>query len=243
MEWLKLSSHFDEDDKVRQLSDKAFRTHVGILTFSARTESDGHYRVIGRIPRYFQELIDVGLLEHVEGTMYRVPQWEKWNPTHAQLESQRNAARNRMERSRSVRANTRRNFARSSGAEVEVEEERTEGSTQTSEITPVRPSTAARKRAASVVFEEEFWPLVPRKEGKGVALAKFVRCVVTDGVEAPVLVEGMRRFAEQMQREGRPRDKIAHPKTWLSEQRWTDDYTEERPVRPEDVDFSQWVNR
>lgn len=92
-------------------------------------------------------------------------------------------------------------------------------------------STASRKRSVktetpqSPLFDE-FWKAYPRREGKGKAREAFSR-VVANGTQPEILVSAAARYASHHFRMKTEPKYIAHPTTWLNQERWEDDYISE----------------
>lgn len=74
---------------------------------------------------------------------------------------------------------------------------------------------------------DRFWTAFPRKVGKGAARSVFQRVLSKDQVTADELTAGAERYAAATL--GKDPEFIAHPKTWLNAERWTDE-----PVRGRD---------
>ena len=70
---------------------------------------------------------------------------------------------------------------------------------------------------------EDFWNSYPRKVGKQAALKAFLRATKT--VEADVIIEGARKYAQDPNRVDAF---TAHPTTWLNAGRWSDGPLPER---------------
>jgi len=67
---------------------------------------------------------------------------------------------------------------------------------------------------------EEFWEIYPRKIAKIAARKLWVRCVIKMKLDPEAIIVGARRYAAE--KSGSEQTFIAHPSTWLSQQRWTD---------------------
>ena len=72
---------------------------------------------------------------------------------------------------------------------------------------------------------EEFWSLVPRKEGKKKA-AKLFKAARTD-TELSKILDGITNYAEHCQRTGKEIKFTKHPTTWLSNGCWDDEFAED----------------
>jgi hypothetical protein len=77
--------------------------------------------------------------------------------------------------------------------------------------------------ASAAALNEDFdlfWFRCPRKVGKAAARVAFIKAVKS-GADPEVIVEGIARYARE--RAGQDERYTAHPKTWLREERWTDE--------------------
>lgn len=97
-----LSAYYYDDDAIIRAGEKAEVLFCRLLAFSARQLKDGFVseaqmtRVghgLTGVPRRVQQLVDVGLLEPVddslfanEGCGYRVIRWLKWNLSAAEIQ-------------------------------------------------------------------------------------------------------------------------------------------------------------
>lgn len=69
-------------------------------------------------------------------------------------------------------------------------------------------------------FEKEFWPLYPRKVGKGAARTAAVRKAKTPEIRAAI-IRGLQRQLPGMSE--KEQEYIPHPATWLNQERWNDE--------------------
>ena len=76
---------------------------------------------------------------------------------------------------------------------------------------------------------DKWWAMYPRKVQKKDARRKFIR-LMKDGVDFQALMDGLARSMRSWEREGRSKDRLPHPTTWLNQERWDDEET-----MPEDV--------
>jgi len=93
----------------------------------------------------------------------------------------------------------------------------------------------SKPKPQPVVGFDEFWALYPRKEGKKIALTTWEKIAPDNGL----LEEILTALRWQVQREDWRKDGgryIPHPRTWLSQERWTD---EEPVIQDEDEDDGQ----
>lgn len=113
MPWLRIDDGMVEHLKVASLSDGAFRAHVEAMSFCARNLTDGHIpTAVAKKQGWSKrasELVRAGLWEKEEGG-HSIHDYLDYNPSRAQVEAEREAARRRMNRRRSpdVRANNGR---------------------------------------------------------------------------------------------------------------------------------------
>lgn len=114
MAWAKIDDKFPEHEKVVGLSNAAFRLHVSAICYAARNETDGRIlpaaaRALRGRPRDMAELVSAGLWELRGGDGWAIHDYLLYNPSHADLEKKREAARKRVANARSnshpVRAN------------------------------------------------------------------------------------------------------------------------------------------
>lgn len=82
---------------------------------------------------------------------------------------------------------------------------------------------------------EDFWAAVPRKVGKGGARRAYR--VALNKTSPQILMEGIKDYAESVR--GRDQKYVAHPATWLNQERWTDEQSKDtRTFR--DKPQSEW---
>jgi hypothetical protein len=111
MTWLKKDDKFPNHRKIRRLSDGAYRLHDTALCYASHDESDGkiapddldemqHGR---RLKRNVSELVAAGLWEPLPGGGWLLHDFLDYNPSHAQLEAERSANRDRQAKLRAKR--------------------------------------------------------------------------------------------------------------------------------------------
>lgn len=99
--------------------------------------------------------------------------------------------------------------------------------------------TSSRKRTEPPpehTLFAEFWKAYPRREGIAKAREAFTKAV-DNGATPEVLVSAASRYASYHARVKTERGYIAHPTTWLNQERWEDDYgdqpgSDEPPAPP-----------
>lgn len=100
----------------------------------------------------------------------------------------------------------------------------------TEEQEPKNKNTPPTKRRAPFEDTPEFaafWTAYPRRVSKGAARVKF-QAALNRGIPADRLIDGARRYAESVS--GKDPQYIAHPDTWLNQERWEDEYPTVRNV-------------
>lgn len=107
MTWLKKDDRFPDHRKIRRLPDGAYRLHDTALCACARDETDGLITEADldemqhgqRLRKHVPKLIDAGLWE-VTSEGWMIHDYLDYNPSHAQLEAERAASRERQRRRR-----------------------------------------------------------------------------------------------------------------------------------------------
>lgn len=79
---------------------------------------------------------------------------------------------------------------------------------------------------------DEFYKIYPRHVGKGAARSKY-KAAVKKATEQQI-IDGAISYAQWCKSEGTDQQFIAHPGTWLTQERWAD---ERKVVKQERVDF------
>lgn len=77
-------------------------------------------------------------------------------------------------------------------------------------------------------FENDLWPIYPRKAGKGQALKAY--CAARKHTPADVIITGATRYAAE--RIGQDASFTKHPATWINGQCWLDEPTPPRSQSP-----------
>ena len=68
---------------------------------------------------------------------------------------------------------------------------------------------------------DDFWRSYPRKVGKGAAQKSWDKCVDRMKISPSVILDGAKRYAAA--KTGSDIQYVAHPSTWLNQQRWLDE--------------------
>ena len=70
---------------------------------------------------------------------------------------------------------------------------------------------------------DKFWEVYPRKVGKGAARREYERAKKKCEGGAAVIHAGLERYVAKLKRDGTEPQFIAHPRTWLAQERWEDE--------------------
>lgn len=108
MSWIKIDDGFATNPKIAALTDRALRTHIRALCFSARHLTDGHIpersaREMGT-KRAIDQLVQVRLWER-NGDGYVIHDYHNYNPTREQVEQERAKVKERVARWRNRNRN------------------------------------------------------------------------------------------------------------------------------------------
>ncbi|MDQ7877344.1 helix-turn-helix domain-containing protein [Microbacterium sp. QXD-8] len=125
-----------------------------------------------------------------------------------------------------------------SGTSV-VPDSQSAGSGLSAQITPLieeQPENKNPSISPQVRFEE-FWSVYPRRVAKKKALEVFVRVVRT--TDPQLVLDGARRYAAETA--GTDVKYIAHPTSWLNQERWTDEPAASQQ-RPSTIDHGRTVD-
>jgi hypothetical protein len=98
---------------------------------------------------------------------------------------------------------------------------------------PVALATVVRSAKKSVLADEsefqEFYNVFPLHKARGGALKAYLSAR-KKGASHEILVRGAASYADHCRRTGTTKQFTAHPATWLNEQRWLDDLSDDQPA-------------
>ncbi len=184
MTWVRLSDGFPGHQKVRGLSDAAFRLHVTALCDAAAHLTDGvvtqpAVQTLPKAPqgaklkRAIDELVAAGLWEASESG-WRVHDFLDWNPSAASVRANREAARGRMTRLRSqdVRANTNGTPHEQPQNEPRTPPEHPPNERRTDDEHPPNESRSSGDRATRVPSRPDLNQRPPAKDLSGIQRAE-----------------------------------------------------------------------
>jgi hypothetical protein len=234
MPYVKIEDGIFRNPKVVQVSSQAKLMYVASICYAGSSLTDGFVPSnvarmlaaevgIGYSPKTARELVSAGLWDETDGG-YQIHDYLEHNTSSQQVRAKRDAAKERMQRSRSqyVRANNERSSR-------EVREPETETETETSpngDLTPPNPHDETGANAPGRVDSspkytqdfETFWKAYPSGHGvkkKAFGQWKRIRAderqAVMDGLEAWKACDRWQRgFVKEAQ-------------TWLEGRQWEDD--------------------
>lgn len=228
MAWFKVDDGFHSHPKVLDLSPSSIGIWALMGSWSAGYLTDGCVRAniierFGGTSQNIAELVNSGLwIDNGDGT-YQFKDWDEYQPKKVDIEAEREAARERM---RLVRArkkgvnkdvdsseNVRPNNSRSS-EEVRV----TPSHPSPSHISNVDADASTDTHKPEQAFED-WYKNYPKKVGKGQARKAFKAALKKTDLDT--LKAGVESYRHSV--EGRDREFIANPATWLNGERWDDD--------------------
>lgn len=99
MTWTKLDDGFWSNPKVERVGNDGAGEYARCLSYCGHHETDGFIppgiaRYIAT-PKLFARLEEVGLIESLNGTGYRIPDYLEFNPSKAKLDEKRRKDRER----------------------------------------------------------------------------------------------------------------------------------------------------
>lgn len=166
-------------------------------------------------PSVADSLVAAGLW-HDEGGHYEVHDWLKYNRPRSVIEAERDAARERMARTRSRRSsgeqppNVQAKFEGSSPYPVPA---RPSKSKENPQPPPLGGGTATQRLDLEFA---EWWPHYPRRTDKAAARKKFTAARKAAGLD--VLIAGADAYAASLN--GNDPQYTKYPATWLNNKCW-----------------------
>lgn len=242
MTWFKVDDSFWAHPKVIALSDAALALWLRAGSYCAQQLTDGHVQrgalmMLRGNAFAADDLVHAGLW-HETATGYVFHDWEKYQPTRASVEAEREAWRERKSRSRGNPERVTRDISigavdKLTDAVDNSEDPRNSGGMSRRDSrrpVPSRPvhespngdsHSDALDVAVDSIFEQ-VWAQWPRKQSKKAAEAKFAAAAKrhpsgTRGLAADI-VEHARAYA----RFGHDPEFVPYLSTWLNQDRWTD---------------------
>lgn len=232
MTWVKIDDGFPEHHKILGLSDAAFRLHIHAMCYAARNLTDGlvHYTWLTggkcrKVPKAVTQLVERGIWRE-DGADYQIHDYLTYQPSRVHVLAGRAEAAARMQRARNVRVNingTSREVTSTPSRPHPVP------SPTPKEQEPRSPDGALRERF------DRFWASYPRRIGKGAALRMWNR-LKPDEALTVLIIAALEQQAQWPQWTKDGGQFIPHPSTWLHQERWTDEATQELAV----VDYDKF---
>lgn len=230
MAWFKVDDGLHSHPKVIDLELEALGLWVAAGSWCADYLTDGlissgQIRRLGGTDELAEELVRAELWSR-EGKRYRFNDWTDYQPTKSAVESEREAARRRMQELRSGRGSkpkgsgsVRPNSARTSPA-------------RSPEVPDPDPSRTSKEVSASddadvAASFDAWWTHYPKKVDKGQARKAFKAALQKTTLEE--LTQGAKHYATTVQ--GQERRYIKNPSTWLNAESWANDTTHTPPPK------------
>jgi hypothetical protein len=168
--------------------------------------------------------VAAGLWDKAPGG-YVFHDWAKYQPSRDEVETRREAWKERQRKARMSRSDTQRDSTGDSQRESRRES-----------LSPVpsRPVPSSKEknlvRAALEQDFDEFWKVYPRKDGKQAAQRKYA--TVRKTVPAEPILEGARAYA--LMSLGKEKEHVKMAQGWLNDGRWADELQSSIPLPPRD---------
>lgn len=81
---------------------------------------------------------------------------------------------------------------------------------------------------------EDFWKVYPNKKSKQKAAELFEKVIDENEATFEEIMEGVKKYALEVEQKDTPKKYIKHPTTWLTQGCWSDDYDLEEPTPTDD---------
>lgn len=216
MTWFKVDDAFWAHPKTLALSDSALALWLRAGSYCAQQLTDGHVRREALLMLRGNEfaaddLVDAELW-HETKDGYVFHDWEKYQPTRAKVEAERDAWRERQNRHRGIASDVTRDSPRESQSPVPF---------------PSRPESPKgdSSSALDLVVEstfEQVWAQWPRKNSKKAAAAKFAIAAKAHPAGTRGLAADVIEHARAYERFGHDPQFVPYLATWLNKQLWND---------------------
>lgn len=215
MPWFKVDDGFAFHPKAIEAGNAALGLWVRAGAWCGANLTDGALPrhmigTLGAQARDARRLVTVGLWVETE-TGYQFHEWEKMQPTKADVEAERAENRKRQKAFRDKKRN---------GVTNGVTNTVTNGATNR---TPTRPDPSLKEKTPSTAAPsrlfDQFWDWYPRKVGKPDAAKAYEKAVKKHGEQ--VVIAGVERLRLDP---NLPEKKfIPHPSRWLNREGWNDE--------------------
>lgn len=109
----------------------------------------------------------------------------------------------------------------------------------------ITPNTLTSITPKGDAFEEdfsEFWNLYPKKDGRKNALQSYIKAR-KNGTDKETILSGLNAYVAQCERRGTEKRYIAMASTWLNQERWDWDYTEQETTKPHEETMEEKIAR
>ncbi|NKE77556.1 hypothetical protein [Ochrobactrum sp. MC-1LL] len=216
--WFRLYHRMIDDEKMRLLAFEDRWHFIAILCLKAdglldEEESTLKQRKIAvKLGVQLRELDEIKRRLSEVGLVNDDMQPIAWDDLQYKSDTSTDRVRKYREKTKPKKSETECNVSRN----VSVTAQDTDTDT---DITSSLRSDVSVKPDFETEFEQQFWPVFPRRAGKGQALKAFK--AARKRVDLETILEGARRYADE--RRGENPEYTKHPATWLNGQCWTDE--------------------
>ena len=224
---------YADHPKIVALSDAAFRAHVTFILYSRKYKTDGIIKnpVANRLALQWDSDVLSELqinddespsLQKLENGDYYITGYEEMQETRAEIEERRriNAANG----AKGGRPKGSKNKPKETQSVSEsLTEPGTQNKAETETETELYISSTANSKDTTEAAFNEWYKNYPRKEGKGQARKAFKTALKKTDLKT--LQAGLEKYNSTI--EGKDKQFIAMPATWLNGERWDDDYSEQ----------------
>ncbi|AMS02659.1 replication initiation protein [Gordonia phage Yvonnetastic] len=252
--WFKIDDGFWSNEKVLGLSAEAGWLWVRCGSYSCQHLTDGYISSLALNlictcsdpVQLADELVQAGLWIRVQNG-YEFHDWSEYQESRAEVLERREQGRLRQKKRRERQAEgskpSRVTDAVSSTPPTRPDPTRPDPTKLDSKESNGKHSRSAalttRQPKAYDPRFESWWQVYPRRVGKAAAEKSWLKAV-KDGVDPALLEKRAAAYADHVKRQRTEVKFIAHPRTWLSQGRWDDEYD---TTQPEGSNMGQAVSR
>jgi len=221
MRWFRLYAELLHDPKVQTLSAEDFKAYINALCLACQEGGSFTSEALQWASRCDADtvtrLVTAGLIVRRHSDRLAPHNWAK-----RQFKSDTSADRTRRWRERKRDVTVTPPEYREQNTEIPPKGSPVTGVTDCQPKGGRSRGSVARQRRGDVRYTERFerfWAAYPRKQAKAAAFEAFQK-FDEEAQEGAVMAAPF--FAQEMQEEGRPIDKIPHGSTWLNQRRFLD---------------------
>lgn len=238
----RLSLDYADHPKIISLSDAAFRAHITFILYCRKYETDGVIKnpVANRLALQWETDVltelqnnddDAPSLVQVDSGDYYLSGYSDMQETRAEIDARRSrnsqngakGGRPRKQKEAKTRTQSETHSVTESLTDLITDsgtQNKAETETETELYTSSTAGAASKTDAANAAFDD-WYRKYPKKVGKGQARTAFKTALKKTDLET--LKAGLANYNKTV--EGKEREFIANPATWLNGERWEDDHT------------------